>query len=88
MKPLEPLLPGETRTQYLDRLEKQDNAPTNQNCVEVASLVRQIVLDALKASAPGIAEQMREAIANSVIMKLRAQLVPHPTLPSTDGKTS
>jgi hypothetical protein len=48
------------------------------NAVEIASLVRQIVLDTLKASAPGIAEQMREAIANSVTIKLRAVLVPHP----------
>lgn len=24
MKPLEPLLPGETRSEYLDRLERQD----------------------------------------------------------------
>ena len=57
----------------------------NENAVEIASLVRQIVLDTLKASAPGIAEQMREAIANSVTMKLRARLVPHPALSSTDG---
>ena len=58
----------------------------NENAVEIASLVRQIVLDTLKVSAPGIAEQMREAIANSVTMKLWASLVPHPTLSLTDGK--
>lgn len=54
----------------------------SENCVEIASLVRQIVLDTLKASAPGIAEQMRIAIANSVTMKVRDALVPAPTLSS------
>lgn len=72
MKPLEPLLPGETRTKYLDRLERQDKHPASQNCVEVASLVRQIIIDTLKSSAPGISEQMRQAIANSVAIKLRS----------------
>lgn len=50
----------------------------SQDCVEIASLVRQVVLDTLKTSAPGIAEQMRLGIANSVAMKVRAQLVPEP----------
>lgn len=52
----------------------------NENSVEIASLVRQIVLDTLKASAPGLAEQMRIAIANSVAMKVRHELVPNPTV--------
>ncbi len=50
----------------------------SENCVEIASLVRQIVLDTLKSSAPGVAEQMRIAIANSVAMKVRNVLVPTP----------
>lgn len=50
----------------------------SQDCVEIASLVRQIVLDTLKSSAPGLAEQMRIAIANSVAMKVRSELVPEP----------
>jgi hypothetical protein len=44
----------------------------SENSVEIASLVRQIVLETLKTSAPGISEQMREAIANSILIKLRA----------------
>lgn len=48
----------------------------SQDCVEIASLVRQVVLDTLKSSAPGLAEQIRVGIANSVAMKVRAQLVP------------
>lgn len=58
----------------------------SENCVEIASLVRQIVLDTLKASAPGIAEQMRIAIANSVTMKVRDALVPTPTVSSKECK--
>lgn len=47
-----------------------------ENCVEIASLVRQMVIDTLKKSAPGISEIMRSAIADSIAIKLRATLVP------------
>lgn len=50
----------------------------SQDCVEVASLVRQFVLDTLKTSAPGIAEPIRQGIANSVMLKVRNALVPTP----------
>lgn len=56
----------------------------NENAVEIASLVRQIVLDTLKASAPGITELTRVAIANSVIMKLRTSIVPPATVTPAD----
>lgn len=48
----------------------------SENAVEVASLVRVIVIDTLKKSAPGISEQMRDAIGNSVAIKLRSHLIP------------
>jgi len=57
-----------------------------ENSVEIASLVRQTVIDTLKTSAPGIAEQMRNTIANSVAMKVRAVLVPVPTESAVSSK--
>lgn len=45
----------------------------NENSVELASLVRFTVVDTLKKSAPGISETVRDAIANSIMIKLRAQ---------------
>jgi hypothetical protein len=52
-----------------------------ENCVEISSLVRQAVKDTLKTSAPGISEQMRQAIANSVAMRIDHALLPQPFEP-------
>ena len=51
--------------------ETHDDGPQ----VEIASLVRQMVFETLKESAPGIADPMRKAIANSVAMKLRKYFI-------------
>ncbi len=42
----------------------------NQNAVGLTSLVRQIVGDTLRSSAPGLSGQMRQAIVNSISVKL------------------
>jgi hypothetical protein len=48
---------------------------------ELNVIIRDIIVDTLKKSAPGISETMREAIANSLTMKLAAKImVPKTTL--------
>jgi hypothetical protein len=42
---------------------------------ELNVTIRDIIVDTLKKSAPGISETMREAIANSLTMKLAAKIM-------------
>jgi len=53
-------------------LGKQTMPPvTDDPQKEIASVVRNAVIDTLKASAPGISEPMRSAIAQSVVLKVK-----------------
>lgn len=55
---------------------------------ELNIIIRDIIVATLRNSAPGLSETMRQAIANSLMLKLADKIMVLKTPPSTPPSTS